>query len=79
MLYNIESRQLTSEATRAPHNSDAPNQMTIDADDVEGAITFFLQEQQSELVSGLQQLPGRESIATVRKDDSVYLVRISAA
>ena len=51
----------------------------IEAVDVEEAISQFLVESASELVSLTKPARGRESIATIKKDDCVYLVRVYAA
>ena len=50
----------------------------IEAVDVGEAISQFLVESNSELVS-LTRPAGRESIATIKKDDCVYLVRVYTA
>ena len=50
-------------------------QTFIEAYDEGEAISQFVTSNESELVS-FQLLRGRESIATVRKNDSVFLVRV---
>ncbi|HEX9162292.1 MAG TPA: hypothetical protein VF980_11345 [Thermoanaerobaculia bacterium] len=51
----------------------------IEADDADEAITQFVVQSASELVSVTRPVSGRESIATVKKDDCVYLIRVYAA
>jgi len=51
--------------------------VTLEARDEGDAISQFVMRNESELVS-FQPLRGRESIATVKKNDSVYLVRVYA-
>ena len=51
----------------------------IEASDPDDAISQFVRLDHSELVSLAQPAPGRESIATVKKDDCVFLVRVYAA
>jgi hypothetical protein len=51
--------------------------VTLEARDEGDAISQFVRGNASELVS-FQPVRGRESIATVKKDDSVYLVRVYA-
>jgi hypothetical protein len=53
--------------------------MVIEADDADEAISQFVVQDASELVSVVRPGSGRESIATVKKDDAVYLVRVYAA
>ena len=77
MLYTIEARQLTSEARRRPASLTEPRRTRIEAADEDEAISRFIHDSESELVS-FQSLHGRESIATVKKDDSVFLVRVYA-
>jgi hypothetical protein len=79
LQFTIESRELTSHSTpsRAAHVE--PTSMTIDADNPDDAITAFVRQNDSELVSFQKPAECRESIATVRKDDVVFLVRVYAA
>lgn len=79
MQYTIEARQLTSEDTHRPALDPQRRRVTIEAKSADDAISKFLSENRSELVSLASPARGRESIATVRKDDAVYLVRIYAA
>ena len=75
MQYTIESRPLIASASF----DGAAKQTTIDAADAEEAITQFLNQNASELVSLTRPVAGSESIATVRKNDAVFLVRVYAA
>ena len=70
MQYTIESRPLTNEAAQPPmrHRIEAPN--------AESAITEYVRRSHLELVSVTKPLTGRESIATVRNEDAVFLVRV---
>ena len=52
--------------------------MTIDADNADAAISEFVRQNESELVSFQKPAECRESIATVKKDDIVFLVRVYA-
>lgn len=79
MQYTIESRELTSEYTHRFPSQQEPQRMTIEASDAGEAIHRFVDQDDSELVSFTNPRPGQESIATVRKNDSVYLVRVYAA
>lgn len=72
MQYTIESRPLTSESPQS-------RQTLIEAPTAEAAISQFLYQNASELVSLTTPGRGSESIATVRKGDSVFLVRVYAA
>ena len=75
MQYTIESRPLTASASF----DGAAKQTTIDATSADDAITQFLHQNASELVSLTRPVAGSESIATVRKNDAVFLVRVYAA
>ena len=79
MQYTIESRELTSEYTHRPDHRAEPRRMTIEASDPDEAINRFVNQNESQLVSFTNPRPGVESIATVRKNDVVFLVRIYAA
>ena len=74
--YTIESRPLTNEYTHRPAADAEPRQTRIEAASAEGAISEYVRQSQSELVSLTRPLTGRESIATVKKNDSVFLVRV---
>ena len=75
MQFTIESRELTSNRNERPE----PVSTTIDAETPDDAITAFVQQNASELVSFQKPAECRESIATVKKDDVVFLVRVYAA
>jgi len=76
--YAIEERKLTSDYTHRSIEHE-PRRIFVEADDVDAAISQFVVQSASELVSLTNPGRGRESIATVKKDDSVYLVRVYAA
>jgi hypothetical protein len=76
VTYTIEARRLTNESNGAPPDAE-PKQLTIEAASPADAISEFVRRNDSELVSLSRPLTGRESIATVRKDDFVFLVRVS--
>jgi hypothetical protein len=79
LRYTIEARELTNENTQRRSFDGKPRRTMIEAVDVEEAISQFLVESASELVSLRRPVRGRESIATIKKDDCVYLVRVYAA
>jgi len=79
LQYTIEARELTNESTHRPPFDASPRRMTIEATDPDQAISEFVRQERSELVSLTRPATGRESIATVKKDDSVFLVRVYAA
>jgi hypothetical protein len=72
LQYTIESRPLTA----SPSYDGEPKQTTVDAANADDAITKFLRQSASELVSLTTPVTGNESIATVRKNDAVFLVRV---
>jgi hypothetical protein len=79
LQYTIESRELTSEYTHHLPSQREPLRTTIEARDPGEAINLFVDQDDAELVSFTNPRPGQESIATVRKNDSVFLVRVYAA
>ena len=79
LQFTIESRQLTNESTHRPPFDVAPKQTFIEAGSPDDAIGEFVRQNHSELVSLTSPVRGRESIATVKKDEQVYLVRVYAA
>lgn len=79
MRYTIEARELTSEYTHRPSIDGEPRRTTIEASDADDAISKFVRLDRAELVSVTNPARGRESIATVKKDDCVFLVRVYAA
>lgn len=76
MQYTIESRPLTNEYTHRPSLDSEAKQLRIEAANAESAISEYVRQSELELVSVTKPLTGRESIATVKKDDSVFLVRV---
>lgn len=83
MQYTIEARELTRELTGESTQRPSPDgeslRTTVDAVDPDEAITRYVQQSASELVSFTRPGRGQESIATVKKEDSVFLVRVYAA
>jgi hypothetical protein len=79
LQYTIEARELTSEYPHRPAYDAKPRSTVIDAADPDEAITQYVQQSAAELVSFTSPARGRESIATVKKEDQVFLVRVYAA
>ena len=79
MQYTIEARELTSEYTHRPSFDATPRRTTVEAVDPDEAISQFVRQEHSVLVSLTRPATGQESIATVKKDDCVFLVRVYAA
>lgn len=79
MQYTIESRALTTETTPRKSFDGETRQTTIEATSADEAITRFVSQSASELVSLTRPARGNESIATVKKDQSVFLVRVYEA
>ena len=52
--------------------------MTVEAGDADEAIVRYVRECEGQLVSCDRPAHGSESIATVTKDDAVFLVRVYA-
>jgi hypothetical protein len=79
MQFTIESRQLTNENTQRAPVPAGVTQTLIEAGNPDDAIGEFVRRNDSELVSLHSPARGQESIATVRKNDSIYLVRVYEA
>jgi len=78
LQYTIEARELSGLSTPQHTSAESGTRVTLDARDEDDAITKFVHSHQSELMS-FTAVRGRESIATVKKNDSVYLVRVYTA
>jgi hypothetical protein len=78
LQYTIEARVLTNEYTHRPAYDGEPRKTTIEAGDAGEAISQYVQQSDAELVS-FTSPRGAESIATVKKEDTVFLVRVYAA
>jgi hypothetical protein len=76
LQFTIESRQLTNEYTQFDVQT---KQTFIEAGTPDDAIGEFVRQNDSELVSLTKPVRGQESIATVKKNDLVFLVRVYAA
>ena len=76
MQYTIEARELTNEFTHRPAYNGDSRRMVVEAGDEAEAISQYVRESAAELVSFTRPSRGAESIATVKKEDSVYLVRV---
>jgi hypothetical protein len=78
LQYTIESRELTNESTRRRRDPGSIRTVVV-ANDPDEAIHRFVRESAAELLSFTDPGRGRESIATVKKEDMVFLVRVYAA
>ena len=79
MQYTIEARELTNEYTHRPTYEVESRRTVVEATDADEAISRFVRESEGELVSMTRPARGTESIATMKKEDTVFLVRIYAA
>lgn len=79
LQFTIETRELRSQHARQPSADPGPHREVIEAPDADDAISQFVRRNASELVSLTRPAEGRESIATVKKDDAVFLVRVYSA
>jgi hypothetical protein len=79
LQYTIEARELTNEYTHRPSYDVQAHRLTVDAVNPDDAISQFIQNSDAELVSFTKPARGLESIATVKKEDQVFLVRVYAA
>ena len=79
MQYTIEARELTNEYTHRPAHDVGSSRTTIEAGDADEAIWQYVRERDAELVSFTNPARGAESIATVKKKDAVFLVRVYTA
>jgi hypothetical protein len=79
LQYTIEARELTNEYSHRPAYDGQSRRTVIEADDADQAISQFVRDSKSELVSFTRPGGGMESIATVKKEDTVFLVRVYAA
>lgn len=79
MRYTIETRELTTESKRRSAAANRSGSTIVEASDENDAISKYVLASDAELVSLTRPARGMESIATVRKQDAVYLVRVYAA
>jgi len=70
--FTIEAQSLSSRSPSAHQFQ----RMRIEAANEDDAVHQFARDSACELMSVTRPLRGRESFATVRKDDSLILVRI---
>ncbi|HET7710443.1 MAG TPA: hypothetical protein VFL80_00795, partial [Thermoanaerobaculia bacterium] len=74
--FTIEERRLTTEFTPPLSVDPETRRTTVEARDAADALDQFVQGNDSELVSVTQPVHRGEAIATVRKCDDVFLVRV---
>ena len=75
MRYTIEARELTNGYTHRPAHDVEARLTTVEAGDAGEALSQFVRQSDAELVS-LHSPRGTESIATVKKEDTVFLIRV---
>ncbi len=76
MQFTIEARQLTNEWSRRSPAGAERRTTVIEAPDADDAISQFVHQSEAQLVSFTRPVEWRESIATIRKNDSLFLVRV---
>lgn len=76
MQFTIEARQLNNEWSRRLPSGAERKTTVIEAPNADDAISQFVRESEAQLVSFTRPVEGRESIATIRKNDSLFLVRV---
>jgi predicted oxidoreductase (fatty acid repression mutant protein) len=75
LQYTIEVRELTN-----PTSYDAQSLRTVVmAKDADEAIQQYVRDRAAELMSFMHPGNGQESIATVKKEDAFFLVRVYEA
>jgi hypothetical protein len=79
LQYTIEARELTNEYTHRPSHDVESRRTVVEASDADEAINQYVRASAAELVSFTSPGRGHESIATVKKEDAVFLVRVYAA
>jgi hypothetical protein len=79
LQYTIEARELTNEYTHRPTYEVESRRTVVEANDAGDAISKFARDSHAELVSMTTPARGAESIATMKREDTVFLVRIYAA
>lgn len=72
MQYTIEARELSNHRTYDTQSQ----RTTVMAKDADEAIHQYVRDRAAELVSFTRPVGGEESIATVKKEDAVFLVRV---
>jgi hypothetical protein len=75
LQFTIEKSQLTVERRPAAASLERVTAV-VEATDLDEAMHKYLAEESSELMSQVRPLRGAESVATVRKDDALYMLRI---
>jgi len=78
LQYTIEARELSKPHSNRPHNAESLRTVVV-ANDADEAIHQYVRDRDAELVSFTQPARGLESIGTVKKEDTVFLVRVYAA
>lgn len=76
MRFTIEARELTSEYTHRPVYGQYRT-TTLEAKDAEEAISRWVEQSDAELVSFTRPRVA-ESVATVKKEDTILMVRVYA-
>jgi hypothetical protein len=75
LQYTIETRELTRQLGQ--QSSDVQTRQTrLEAADADEAISRYIDREDAELMSVERPARGHESIAMVRKADSLFLVRV---
>lgn len=76
MQFTIEARELTSGSANPRRSDDGSLRRVVVANGPDEAIHQYVRESDAELMSFTAPGHGRESIATVKKEDAMFLVRV---
>jgi hypothetical protein len=75
LQYTIEARQLTGDQSDRLSLPSEMHQLIVEAGDAGEAISNFVARSEADLVE-FHRVHGRETIATVKKADSLFLLRV---
>lgn len=79
MEFTVEARELTRESSQRRRDEGASRRTVVVARNAEDAIQQYVHDRAAELVSLTHPARGDESIATVKQEDAVFLVRVYTA
>jgi hypothetical protein len=76
LQYTVEARELTNQSNQGQVLGAGARSIIVEATNAGDAIAQYVRQNASQLVSLTTPAVGRESIATVKKDGAVFLVRV---
>ncbi|HEX8253472.1 MAG TPA: hypothetical protein VF846_10010 [Thermoanaerobaculia bacterium] len=79
MRFTVEERHLTQSDGRPVASPDAVEFNSVDAENIDDAVRFYIKKGEAELIGNVLKFPGFQAVVTIRKSSGVYTLQFTPA